>query len=61
LALVTLGVVTVLVASEIFVESVQEATETFGMSQAFVVPCPQANAANWNALCRSRWAVHFPD
>jgi Ca2+:H+ antiporter len=38
LALVTLGVVTVLVAlvSEIFVESVQEAAETFGMSQAFV-------------------------
>jgi hypothetical protein len=36
--LVTLGVVTVLVAlvSEIFVESVQEAAETFGMSQAFV-------------------------
>jgi Ca2+:H+ antiporter len=38
LALVTLAVVTVLVAlvSEIFVESVQEAAETFGMSQAFV-------------------------
>jgi Ca2+:H+ antiporter len=38
LALVTLGVVTVLVAlvSEIFVESVQKAAETFGMSQAFV-------------------------
>jgi Ca2+:H+ antiporter len=38
LALVTLVVVTVLVAlvSEIFVESVQKAAETFGMSQAFV-------------------------
>jgi len=38
LALTTLGVVTVLVAltSEIFVESVQQAAETFGMSQAFV-------------------------
>jgi Ca2+:H+ antiporter len=38
LALVTLGVVTLLVAlvSEIFVESVQNAAETFGMSQAFV-------------------------
>jgi Ca2+:H+ antiporter len=38
LALVTLAVVTVLVAlvSEIFVESVQKAAETFGMSQAFV-------------------------
>jgi Ca2+:H+ antiporter len=38
LALVTLAVVTVFVAlvSEIFVESVQEAAETFGMSQAFV-------------------------
>jgi Ca2+:H+ antiporter len=38
LALVTLAVVTVLVAlvSEIFVESVQQAAETFGMSQAFV-------------------------
>src|ERR1700751_3749341 len=38
LALGTLAVVTVLVAlvSEIFVESVQEAAETFGMSQAFV-------------------------
>jgi Ca2+:H+ antiporter len=38
LALVTLAIVTVLVAlvSEIFVESVQEAAETFGMSQAFV-------------------------
>jgi Ca2+:H+ antiporter len=38
LALVTLAVVTVLVAlvSEIFVESVQEAAESFGMSQAFV-------------------------
>jgi Ca2+:H+ antiporter len=38
LALVTLTVVTVLVAlvSEIFVESVQKAAETFGMSQAFV-------------------------
>jgi Ca2+:H+ antiporter len=38
LALITLGVVTVLVAlvSEIFVESVQKAAETFGMSQAFV-------------------------
>jgi Ca2+:H+ antiporter len=38
LALVTLAVVTVLVAlvSEIFVESVQNAAETFGMSQAFV-------------------------
>jgi Ca2+:H+ antiporter len=38
LALVTLGVVTILVAlvSEIFVESVQKAAETFGMSQAFV-------------------------
>jgi Ca2+:H+ antiporter len=38
LALVTLAVVTVLVAlvSEIFVESVQEAAEKFGMSQAFV-------------------------
>jgi len=38
LALVTLGIVTVLVAlvSEIFVESVQKAAETFGMSQAFV-------------------------
>jgi Ca2+:H+ antiporter len=38
LALVTLGVVTVLVAlvSEIFVESVQEAADKFGMSQAFV-------------------------
>ena len=37
-ALVTLAVVTVLVAlvSEIFVESVQKAAETFGMSQAFV-------------------------
>ena len=37
LALVTLAVVTVFVAlvSEIFVESVQEAAETFGMSQAF--------------------------
>jgi len=35
---VTLVVVTVLVAlvSEIFVESVQKAAETFGMSQAFV-------------------------
>ena len=38
LALVTLAIVTVLVAlvSEIFVESVQKAAETFGMSQAFV-------------------------
>jgi Ca2+:H+ antiporter len=38
LALVTLALVTVLVAlvSEIFVESVQEAAEKFGMSQAFV-------------------------
>ena len=38
LALVTLAVVTVFVAlvSEIFVELVQEAAETFGMSQAFV-------------------------
>jgi Ca2+:H+ antiporter len=38
LALVTLAVVTALVAlvSEIFVESVQKAAETFGMSQAFV-------------------------
>jgi Ca2+:H+ antiporter len=38
LALVTLAAVTVLVAlvSEIFVESVQNAAETFGMSQAFV-------------------------
>src|SRR5262249_3176127 len=38
LALVTLAVVTVLVVlvSEIFVESVQQAAETFGMSQAFV-------------------------
>jgi Ca2+:H+ antiporter len=38
LALVTLAIVTILVAlvSEIFVESVQKAAETFGMSQAFV-------------------------
>ena len=38
LALVTLAVVTVLVAlvTEIFVESVQKAAEAFGMSQAFV-------------------------
>ena len=38
LALIMLGVITVLVAlvSEIFVESVQKAAETFGMSQAFV-------------------------
>jgi Ca2+:H+ antiporter len=38
LALVTLAIVTVLVAlvSEIFVESVQKAAETCGMSQAFV-------------------------
>jgi Ca2+:H+ antiporter len=38
LALVTLVVVTVLVAlmSEIFVESVQKAAETFGMSQLFI-------------------------
>jgi len=38
LALVTLAVATILVAlvSEIFVESVQNAAETFGMSQAFV-------------------------
>jgi len=38
LALVTLAVVTVLVAlvSEVFVESVQKAAEIFGMSQAFV-------------------------
>jgi Ca2+:H+ antiporter len=38
LALATLAVVTLLVAlvSEIFVESVQKAAETFGMSQAFV-------------------------
>jgi Ca2+:H+ antiporter len=38
LALVTLAVVTVLVAlvSEVFVESVQKAADTFGMSQAFV-------------------------
>jgi Ca2+:H+ antiporter len=38
LALVTLAVITVLVAlvSEIFVESVQQAAETFGMSPAFV-------------------------
>ena len=38
LALVTLAVVTMLVAlvSEVFVESVQKAAETFGMSQAFV-------------------------
>jgi Ca2+:H+ antiporter len=38
LVLVTLAVVTVLVAlvSEIFVESVQQAAKTFGMSQAFV-------------------------
>ena len=38
LALVTLAVVTVLVAlvSEIFVESVQKAAETFGMNRAFV-------------------------
>src|SRR4029078_9608914 len=37
-ALITLAVATVLVAlvSEIFVESVQKAAETFGMSQAFV-------------------------
>jgi len=37
-ALATLGVVTVLVAlvSEVFVESVQEAAITFGMTQAFV-------------------------
>jgi Ca2+:H+ antiporter len=37
-ALVTLAVVTVLVAlvSEVFVESVQEAAETFGMTPAFV-------------------------
>jgi Ca2+:H+ antiporter len=38
LALATLGGVTVLVAlvSEVFVESVQKAAETFGMTQAFV-------------------------
>jgi len=38
LALIMLGAITVLVApvSEIFVESVQKAAETFGMSQAFV-------------------------
>jgi Ca2+:H+ antiporter len=38
LALVTLAIVTILVAlvSEVFVESVQQAAETFGMSQAFV-------------------------
>jgi Ca2+:H+ antiporter len=38
LALITLAVVTLLVTlvSEIFVESVQKAAETFGMSQAFV-------------------------
>ncbi len=38
LALITLGVVTVLVAlvSEVFVESVQQAAETFGMTPAFV-------------------------
>jgi Ca2+:H+ antiporter len=38
IALITLAVVTVLVAlvSEIFVESVQQAAEAFGMSQAFV-------------------------
>jgi Ca2+:H+ antiporter len=38
LALATLAVVTILVAlvSEVFVESVQKAAETFGMSQAFV-------------------------
>jgi Ca2+:H+ antiporter len=38
LALFTLAIVTILVAlvSEIFVESVQKAAETFGMSQAFV-------------------------
>jgi Ca2+:H+ antiporter len=38
LTLATLAVVTVLVAlvSEVFVESVQKAAETFGMSQAFV-------------------------
>lgn len=38
LALITLAAVTVLVAlvSEVFVESVQKAAETFGMSQAFV-------------------------
>ncbi len=38
LALVTLAIVTLLVAlvSEIFVESVQKAAEAFGMSQAFV-------------------------
>ncbi len=38
LALVTLAVATIFVAlvSEIFVESVQKAAETFGMSQAFV-------------------------
>ena len=38
LALITLAAVTILVAlvSEIFVESVQKAAETFGMSQAFV-------------------------
>ena len=38
LALITLALVTVLVAlvSEIFVESVQKAAETFGMSHAFV-------------------------
>jgi Ca2+:H+ antiporter len=38
LALITLAVATVFVAlvSEIFVESVQKAAETFGMSQAFV-------------------------
>lgn len=38
LALTTLAIVTLLVAlvSEIFVESVQKAAETFGMSQAFV-------------------------
>jgi Ca2+:H+ antiporter len=38
IALVTLGVVTVLVAlvSEVFVESVQQAAKTFGMTPAFV-------------------------
>jgi Ca2+:H+ antiporter len=56
LALVTLAGVTVLVAliSEIFVESVQKATESFGMSQASV-----SSWSHWWAA-RLKWRRRFP-
>jgi Ca2+:H+ antiporter len=63
LALVTLAVVTVLVAlvSEVFVESVQKAAETFGMSQAFVgfivVALVGAPSLIWSKLKARRCAA----